>query len=114
MVHPLDLPRARGPRLMRVERWLRERGIALSDEKVQLNAYFAIAVTADVVTHMADLFSREYLVERLEHMVGNTVTPSIYPHVSLGPGQRFASKGSFIVRAGPSGELEPESEWITP
>jgi cytochrome c553 len=116
MVYPLDLPRSRGARLLRVRRWLHERGIALSDEKVQMNAYFAVTVTADVVAHMTDLFSREYLVERVEHAVGNTVTPSLYPRVSLGPGQRFASKGSFIVKVGgrDAGELEPLSGWITP
>jgi hypothetical protein len=115
LVHPLDLPRAREPRLLRVKRWLRERGLAPADERVQLDAYFAVTVTADAISHMAELFSREYLVERIEHMVGNTVTPSLYPRVSLGPGQRFASKGSFIVKAGRGGdELEPLSGWITP
>lgn len=115
LVHPLDLPRARGGRLLRVKRWLHEKGIALTDEKVQMNAYFAVTVTADAVSHMGDLFSRDYLVERVEHMVGNTVAPSPYPRVSLGPGQRYASKGSFIVKAGGrAGELEPLSGWITP
>jgi len=81
-----------------------------------MNAYLAVTVTADVVAHMADLFSREYLIERVEHVVGNTVTPSLYPRVSLGPGQRFASKGSFIVKLGGrgGGEPEPLSGWITP
>jgi hypothetical protein len=81
-----------------------------------MNAYFAVAVTADAVGQTSDLFSREYLVERLEHMVGNTVTPSIYPRMSLGPDQRFASKGSYIVRPGGRGadDLEPVSGWVTP
>ena len=116
MVHPLNLPRSRGARLLKAKRWLHEKGIALSDELVQMNAYFAVTIAADVVAHMADLFSREYLVERVEHVVGNTVTPSLYPRVSLGPGQRYASKGSYIVKVGgrADGELEPLSEWITP
>ena len=116
LLHPLDLPQARGSRLLRVKRWLHDRAIPLLDEKVQMNAYFAVAVTADAVGQTSDLFSREYLVERLEHMVGNTVTPSIYPRVSLGPDQRFASKGSYIVRPGGRGadDLEPVSGWVTP
>ncbi len=114
LVHPTDLPRSRGARLLRVKRWLHEKGIALSDETVQMNAYFAVAVAADVATHMADLFSREFFVERVEHLVGNTVAPSLYPRVSLGPDQRFASKGSYIVKVTGAGELEPVSGWITP
>jgi hypothetical protein len=117
LVNPLDLPRARGARLLRVKRWLHEKGIALTDEKVQMNAYFAVTVLADALAHMADVFSRDYLVERIEHAVGNAVAPTVYPRVSLGPGQRFASKGSYVVRfggRGPGRELEPVSGWITP
>jgi len=41
---------------------------------------------------------------------------TLYPRLSLGPGQRLASKGGRIVRfAGPQGDqLLPDSEWIVP
>jgi hypothetical protein len=41
---------------------------------------------------------------------------TIYPHLSLGPGQRFASKGGYIVRfADDRGEkLIDEYGWIVP
>jgi hypothetical protein len=41
---------------------------------------------------------------------------TIYPHLSLGPGQRYASKGAYIVRfANESGnQLVRESDWIVP
>jgi len=40
---------------------------------------------------------------------------TIYPRLSLAPGQRFASKGAFIVRFAADGQLvTPESEWIVP
>jgi hypothetical protein len=41
---------------------------------------------------------------------------TIYPHLSLGRGQRFASKGGYIVRFadGNSGKLVAESDWIVP
>lgn len=41
---------------------------------------------------------------------------TIYPHLSLGPGQRFASKGGYIVRfADINGDkLIVESDWIVP
>jgi hypothetical protein len=41
---------------------------------------------------------------------------TLYPHLSLGSGQRFASKGAYIVRfANPTGDtLLQESDWIVP
>jgi hypothetical protein len=40
----------------------------------------------------------------------------MYPHLSLAPGQRLASKGGYIVRfANDSGDqLVSESDWIVP
>jgi hypothetical protein len=44
------------------------------------------------------------------------VGTTLYPHLSLGPEQRFASKGGYIVRfADASGDrLIGESGWIVP
>jgi hypothetical protein len=41
---------------------------------------------------------------------------TIYPHLSLGPGQRFASKGGYIVRFADirSDKVIEESGWIVP
>ncbi len=41
---------------------------------------------------------------------------TIYPHLSLGPGQRFASKGGYIVRFADAsgGKLIAETGWIVP
>lgn len=41
---------------------------------------------------------------------------TIYPHLSLGPGQRFASKGGYIIRFADnrSDNLIEESGWIVP
>ena len=65
---------------------------------------------------MMDSFSRDYFVERVEHNITTTLMPTFYPHVSLGPDQRFASKGAYIVRpeAAPNRALAAISEWIVP
>lgn len=116
MVYPQDLPAQRNARLEVVRRWLRGNGIAPGDEKVQMNAYLAATVTGMVVTHGRDTYSREFLIERTEHRLGTALEPSIYPNLSLGPGQRYASKGSYIVAVkGPDDrQLQPLSDWIVP
>jgi hypothetical protein len=116
LVYPQDLPVAREPRIEVVRRWLRNKGITPADEKVQLNAYLAATVTGMLMMHGKDTYSREFLLERMEHRLGTAIEASIYPHLSLGPGQRYASKGSYIMRVGGAEErqLTPLSDWIVP
>jgi hypothetical protein len=114
-VYPYELPAVREPRLAVVHRWMEEHGIAPADEVVQLNAYLAATATGMMVTHSQDTYSREYMLERMEHRLGTALELSMYPHLSLGPGQRFASKGAYVVTAGDApGQLKALSEWIVP
>lgn len=65
--------------------------------------------------HIGSNFSREYFIERIEHAIENAVTTSVYPYLSLGPGQRFGSKGCFIAEfSGTAETLAPASDWIVP
>lgn len=116
MAYPQDVPAERDARLEGVRRWMRSNGIAPGDEKVQMNAYLAATVTGLLVTHSRDTYSREFLIERMEHRLGTSLELSIYPHLSLGPGQRYASKGSYIVAVGGADDrqLKPVSDWIVP
>jgi len=116
LIYPSDLPPRHKSRLLRNTIWLHNKSIGVTDEAVQMNTLFAMAVVSDAVGHMSDSFSRDYFVERVEHVVTQTPVPSIYPKVSLGPGQRFAAKGSSIVRWGNAepAQLRPLSEWIVP
>lgn len=116
LVYPQDLPAERELRLEAARRWLRNKGIALSEEKLQMNAYLAATVTGMLVSHSMDTYSREFLLERMEHRLGTAHELSIYPHLSLGPGQRYASKGSYIVQVGGADDwqLKPLSDWIVP
>lgn len=37
-----------------------------------------------------------------------------YPRLTLGAGQRFASKGAYVARIADDGSLQPDGEWIVP
>jgi hypothetical protein len=116
LVYPQDVPAERAARLEVVRRWLRSNNVAPGDEKVQMNAYLAATVTGMLVTHSRDTYSREFLIERMEHRLGTSLELSIYPQLSLGPGQRYASKGSYVVAVGgpDDRQLKPLSDWIVP
>lgn len=116
LIYPQDMPAVREARLDVAKRWLTGKGISIIDEKLQLNAYLAMAATGMAVTHSVDTYSREFLLERLEHRLGTANELTIYPHLSLGPGQRFASKGSYIVEVvgADDRQLKLLSDWIVP
>jgi cytochrome c553 len=114
LIYPTDLPPRHESRLLRTKMWLHAKNIALTDEPTQINTQFAMTVVSDAVGHIMDSFSRDLFVERIEHMVAQTPSPSIYQSVSLGPGQRFAAKGSSVVLLGELGQLKTLSDWIVP
>jgi len=114
VAHPFALPKGKGEQ-DRTRVWLDSRKIPAGDERLQSNAFFAAAITVEALGELLDFFSRDYFLEKVEHMVETTVTPSAYPRLSLGPGQRFASKGSYILRYEPeSGGFLPVGGWIVP
>jgi hypothetical protein len=116
LVHPFDLPRNEPKNLVRLNNWLDSRGLERRDPRIQGDAYFAVMFLGRGMKHINQNFSREYLIEVLEHALDNATFASVYPRVSLGPGQRFASKGSYILglSGGPDSEWLPVSDWIVP
>jgi hypothetical protein len=116
LVYPFELTERRVQRLSRMNHWLEARNIALLDERIQSSTYFALTVAGDALSSMGDNFSRDYFIERLEQMTEQSLSSAVYPRLSLGPGQRFASRGSYVARFPRDGEnmLVPVSEWIVP
>ena len=61
-------------------------------------------------------YSREYLIEQIEMIAESNLSPGVFPELTLGPGQRIASRGSYVVKLDPSGDggLSPDGDWIVP
>ncbi|BBI99712.1 cytochrome c [Ferrigenium kumadai] len=154
LVYPYELPDKRQTNLAYFHQWLEMRKLALVDEPLQSEVFFALNFLTDMVAEMLDNLYRDYLMERAETMIskyeggkaeeqarardalrpaarsmavaqagmdekaqsGSRSGTTIYPRLSLGPTQRFASKGGYIVRfASPSSDaLVAESGWIVP
>jgi hypothetical protein len=113
LTYPFTLPEDQTPHAYRARAWLRSRGIVRDHERLQLNTYFMLAVADHSLMNLAGNFSRDYFVENVEHETEGTPNPGVFPRLSLGPGQRFASKGSYIVKVS-NGKIESASRWIIP
>lgn len=139
MVSPYELPEKRAGNLMLFHDWMQRFQLKMVDEPLQAQAFFAMDFLGETVAEMLDNLQRDYLLERAESMLsrretakssslalqrgsrgqahgefGHNESTTIYPHMGLGVGQRFASKGAYILRFDPAGKPADESDWIVP
>ena len=115
--HSSELPGKLRRLLVRSTGWLRAKRIyAPEEQRVQANAFFALKMAGEAVRMIKNYFYRDYFLERIEHMVDNAIYTSMYPRISLGPGQRFVSKGCYIAKLQGEGnsELTAVTEWLIP
>ena len=116
IAYPFDLPEFRRVRVDYARGWFRARGIPLVDELVQADTYLACGLASETLKHMIDTFVPDYLIERLEDTAEHRIITGYYPRLTLGPHQRFASKGGFLVHLdAPTGVRPiPDGPWVAP
>ena len=116
MTYPYELPDRRGARVYYAIGWLHFRRIPVVDERVQVDTFIACSILTQALSSMVGEYQPDYLVERVEAMLSSRIVDGYYSHLGLAPGQRFASKGGYIVHfAGPDGlKLVADSDWVVP
>ncbi len=112
-----ELPSRTARLLLRSTGWLKAKKIYAPEAlDVQANAYLALKVAGDALTHIRSYFFRDYLIERIEHTVDNVPYTSVYPRISMAPEQRFAAKGGYITQfaSNAGAKLEAVTDWVIP
>jgi hypothetical protein len=114
--YPFDLPDKRRVRMDFAFGWFRIRKIPVEAVQVQADTWLACGLLSETVNHLSDAFFRPYLIERIEDMLEHRVLTGYYPRLSLATGQRFASKGGYMVRfvADKGSQLMAETDWLVP
>jgi hypothetical protein len=116
IIHPRELPSVVNPHSYRVRAWLYARRVAVDPPEDQFQTYFALSVLEKAVMEIQGDYSREYLIEEIEMIAESNLNPGVYPTLTLGPGQRIASRGSYVVKLDPkaNGGIVADGEWIVP
>jgi hypothetical protein len=116
MTYPLDLPAQRRVRMNFPQGWYRVHRIEPGAERLQTDTYVACGILAEALGGMLDNFVPEYLLEQTEAMLSHRLNNGYYARLSLGPDQRNASKGGYIVRFtdGTGSAITAESGWVVP
>jgi hypothetical protein len=99
---------------MVVKRWLQARNIPVTNLEMQAKMYFLGWMLPGALKHMRSEFFREYFMEGFDMMIDQDYAIAVYPRLTFGPGQRYASKGCYIVQLtpGPKPELVRKSAWV--
>ncbi len=84
--------------------------------RTQTDTYLACSIMAEAAGTMLDNFVPDCLLERVEVELSHRIINGYYPRLRLAPGQRFASKGAYLVRfPEPAGtRVVAEGDWIVP
>ena len=116
IAYPYALPDERSLRLNYPLGWFHLRHIPVVAERVQIDTYVACSVLLETLAAMLDEFVPDYLIERVEMTLDSRMVNGYYTHLTLAQGQRFASKGGYLVRfAGPTGtKVVADGPWSVP
>ena len=115
-VEPHEITVTKHPRSFVVRAWMRTRGLDIPRPTLQFETFYALSLLEAALMNIREDYHRDYLIERIERESEKDLNPGIYPRLALGPTQRFASKGAYIVRLDPAqpGHLIAVSDWIVP
>ncbi len=122
LTYRYEKPSAYHPRKYRVRAWFGSRRVRLEYPLMQLQAFYAMTQMQYALDGIIGDFYRDYLIEFIEHEAEARLNPGTYPSLALGPGQRFASKGGYIIELTDVQENADSdnygyraiSEWIVP
>jgi hypothetical protein len=100
--------------ILATTRWLQAKGLEVTNFDIQARMYFLGWTLAPMVKMMRDDFYRDYFFDIADMMRDQYYAIAVFPRLSFGPGQRYASKGCYIVQltGGDHPKLEKRSNWV--
>lgn len=113
MTWPYRLPQENSRFDISLRRILSGRQLEMFDSVTLSKSYISNEVLGKALMEMRGEYYRDFFLDSID-MLDDTYFP-LYERLSFGQGQRYASKGTFIVQfsKGNKPQLERRSEWVT-
>jgi len=114
ITYPYSLPREARVYRENIAASLKNNKVPITNLDIELKMYSLFSMLSGPLGRMRSYAYRDYFIELLEATPDLSVVPVTYPRLSFGSGQRYASKGCYIVQLteGPNPELVKKSEWV--
>lgn len=114
ITYPYSIPRDKRSHINVLETWLKIKKIPVTNIRIQSSMYFLGWMLPEALMEMQSEFYRDYFIEAFEMMTDQSHSIAVYPRLSFGPDQRYASKGCYVVQLskGRNPELVRKSEWV--
>lgn len=116
IVYPFDLPDVRfGRQVINLGGWMADHGLTLARRtaRIQGDTFSACGVVTRALYTLLEHPTRELLLERVEEAYAGAVATA-YPRFTLGPGQRYGSKGAYLMKSMPGENWQPDGVWRVP
>ena len=114
ITYPYRLPEDRKRAENMVKQWLKVKKIPGKDLSISTDMYFLGTLLTNIFMHMQRNYYRDYFLDVIDMLEDSTDSIANYPRLSFGPGQRYASKGCYIVQLSSGGKPEVirKSDWV--
>ena len=97
-----------------VTNWMKIKKIPVTNLAVSANSYFFTRMLSRILLDMGNDLYRDYFLDLWDCSQDQTRGSLRYPRLSFGPGQRYASKGCYVVGLTRGGDPKPvkKSDWV--
>lgn len=114
LTYPRTLPDQNKASRFAVARWLEARKIPITQFDIQAKMYFIGWMLPGTIKQLRSEFYRDYFLEGYDMMTDQDYAIAVYPRLTFGSGQRYASKGCYMVKisTGPNPEVIPLTDWV--
>jgi hypothetical protein len=112
MAYPYRLPQEEAAYTNYARGLLRGKNTPIDDRRISTRMYSLVRLMTEIFMHIQRHYYRDYFLDVIS-MLSDQKYPD-YVRLSFGPGQRYASKGCYIVQLTPGSkpELVRKSDWV--